>query len=100
MDHTGKIYLPYLHEWNHSNSDLLGLIQICIITFGEMPPVFAKSAQPQPPPPQPQQQPSYMAQTAAQPPYMPPYPATSTQSNVGYPPPSTANKFSVAPYRL
>ena len=85
MDHTGKIYLPYLHEWNHSSSDLLGLIQICIITFGELPPVFAKSAQPPPQQQQPPQQPSYMGQ---QQPYMPPYPPTSTQSPVGYPPPS------------
>ena len=23
VDHTGKVYLPYLHEWNHANSDLL-----------------------------------------------------------------------------
>ena len=23
---SGKIYLPYLHEWSHPNSDLLGLV--------------------------------------------------------------------------
>jgi len=42
VDHSGKIYLPYLHEWAHPNSDLLGLIQICIVTFSEQPPVYSK----------------------------------------------------------
>jgi ESCRT-I complex subunit TSG101 len=51
VDGNGKIYLPYLHEWDGNNSDILGLIQMCIITFGEMPPVFARPAgQPQPAP--------------------------------------------------
>lgn len=104
VDHTGKVYLPYLHEWNHANSDLLGLIQICIITFGEQPPVFAKPAtsQPQmtqmpyPPPPQQQQQTPYPPTANAgypgypqssQPP--PPYPGYQPP---GYPPtPPTSN---------
>jgi len=42
VDHSGKIYLPYLHEWAHPNSDLLGLIQMCIVTFSEQPPVYSK----------------------------------------------------------
>merc|ERR1712126_736583 len=46
VDASGKIYLPYLHEWNHPSSDLLGLVQICVITFSEQPPVFAKPKQP------------------------------------------------------
>lgn len=69
VDHNGKIYLPYLHDWvpvskqknyhyfflykykyfslfyQHS-SDLLGLIQVMIVTFGDHPPVYAKSSQP------------------------------------------------------
>lgn len=80
VDHNGRIYLPYLHEWNpvsdsikfarcsqaeqyfyyfdlsivwsQSSSDLLGLIQVMIVTFGEMPPVYAKpkeSVSPYPP---------------------------------------------------
>ena len=28
VDHTGKVYLPYLHEWSAANSDLIGLIQV------------------------------------------------------------------------
>jgi len=51
VDHSGKIYLPYLHEWSHPNSDLLGLIQICIVTFSEQPPVYSKPKDTPPPPP-------------------------------------------------
>ncbi|KAF5294148.1 hypothetical protein FQA39_LY13519 [Lamprigera yunnana] len=42
VDQNGKIYLPYLHDWVPSTSDLLGLIQVMIVTFGDQPPVFAK----------------------------------------------------------
>ena len=42
VDHNGKIYLPYLHEWIPYKSDLGSLIQIMIITFGDHPPVYAK----------------------------------------------------------
>ena len=47
VDASGKIYLPYLHEWAHPNYDLLGLVQMCVIIFSEQPPVFAR---PKPPP--------------------------------------------------
>ncbi|XP_056596683.1 tumor susceptibility gene 101 protein-like [Triplophysa dalaica] len=40
IDANGKIYLPYLHEWKHPQSDLYGLIQVIIVVFGEEPPVF------------------------------------------------------------
>ena len=42
VDASGKIYLPYLHEWAHPNYDLLGLVQMCVIIFSEQPPVFAR----------------------------------------------------------
>uniref|UniRef100_A0A023FWC1 Putative vacuolar sorting protein/ubiquitin receptor vps23 n=1 Tax=Amblyomma parvum TaxID=251391 RepID=A0A023FWC1_AMBPA len=42
VDQTGRVFLPYLHEWNPASSDLLGLIQVMIIVFGETPPVFSK----------------------------------------------------------
>lgn len=45
VDHNGKIYLPYLHDWVPNKSDLLGLIQVMICTFGEHPPVFSKPRQ-------------------------------------------------------
>merc|ERR1712119_67288 len=47
VDASGKIYLPYLHEWSYPNSDLVGLVQICVITFSEQPPVFARPKQQQ-----------------------------------------------------
>uniref|UniRef100_A0A8D2JE76 Tumor susceptibility 101 n=1 Tax=Varanus komodoensis TaxID=61221 RepID=A0A8D2JE76_VARKO len=42
VDANGKIYLPYLHEWKHPLSDLIGLIQVMIVVFGEEPPVFSR----------------------------------------------------------
>ncbi|XP_078663024.1 tumor susceptibility gene 101 protein-like isoform X1 [Branchiostoma floridae x Branchiostoma belcheri] len=44
VDSSGRVYLPYLHEWKHPKSDLIGLIEVMRIVFGEEPPVFAKSA--------------------------------------------------------
>ena len=28
VDTSGKVYLPYLHEWAYQKSDLIGLIQV------------------------------------------------------------------------
>ena len=42
VDANGKIRLPYLHEWKHPQSDLLGLIQVMIVVFGDEPPVFSR----------------------------------------------------------
>ncbi|XP_067445416.1 tumor susceptibility 101a [Thunnus thynnus] len=70
IDANGKIYLPYLHEWKHPQSDLYGLIQVMIVVFGEEPPVFSR----------PTQQAPYQAFQAAGPPnpsYMPGMPAVS-----------------------
>ncbi|XP_065171759.1 tumor susceptibility gene 101 protein-like [Atheta coriaria] len=47
VDQNGKIYLPYLHDWKPNDSDLLGVIQVMIMTFGEHPPVFARPKQPE-----------------------------------------------------
>ncbi|CAD7003491.1 tumor susceptibility gene 101 protein isoform X2 [Ceratitis capitata] len=46
VDHNGKIYLPYLHDWQPHTSDLLSLIQVMILTFGDHPPVFSKPRDP------------------------------------------------------
>lgn len=51
VDSNGRVYLPYLHEWKHPQSDLLGLIQVLCIVFGDEPPVFSKNSAPQRPPP-------------------------------------------------
>ncbi|XP_059392299.1 tumor susceptibility gene 101 protein-like isoform X1 [Carassius carassius] len=61
IDANGKIYLPYLHEWKHPQSDLYGLIQVMIVVFGEEPPVFSR----------PTTQPPYQAFQAAGPPNRP-----------------------------
>ncbi|XP_078319585.1 tumor susceptibility gene 101 protein-like [Crassostrea virginica] len=43
VDSNGKVNLPYLQDWRFPQSDVLGLIQILTIVFGEEPPVFTKS---------------------------------------------------------
>eukprot|EP00058_Branchiostoma_floridae_P019306 XP_002604796.1 hypothetical protein BRAFLDRAFT_276977 [Branchiostoma floridae] len=70
VDSSGRVYLPYLHEWKHGKSDLIGLIEVMRIVFGEEPPVFAKSAA------------SHSQPAAHQ-----PYPMAGGQTP--YPPPST-----------
>lgn len=113
VDRNGKVYMPYLHEWSATQSDLLGLIQICIITFSDRPPVFASRA-PQPPPvPQPPQMQQYgYGVGTQQPPYPPtagatPYPPVPPTNNPypppggggpAYPPYPTANMNSATPY--
>lgn len=106
VDHNGKIYLPYLHDWQPASSDLLGLIQVMIVTFGEHPPVYSK---PKESTPYPQQsfmpQPgintsSFMSSSFPQQPVgaFPPYP-TSGNSNFGanafppYPPTSNSSPY-------
>lgn len=49
VDHNGKVYLPYLHEWNPKTSTLQILIQCMISAFGELPPVFSKPRNATPP---------------------------------------------------
>ncbi|XP_013413928.1 tumor susceptibility gene 101 protein isoform X2 [Lingula anatina] len=85
VDANGRVYLPYLHEWRHPQSDLFGLIQIMGIIFGENPPVFAKKTGG--PPPRPGYPPGGL-------PYplpgggTPPYPMQNS-SQTPYPPAST-----------
>jgi len=99
VDASGKIYLPYLHEWSHPNSDLVGLVQICVVTFSEQPPVFARPKH-QPALPYPVHgggggggyppQPSYNAQPGypTNPPAYPPYPGGG-----GYPPAGPGSQY-------
>ncbi|KAF6727860.1 Tumor susceptibility gene 101 protein [Oryzias melastigma] len=74
IDANGKIYLPYLHEWKHPQSDLIGLIQVMIVVFGEEPPVFSR----------PTTQPPFPAFQAAGPPNWG-YPAFQFQGGSSYP---------------
>lgn len=102
VDTSGKVYLPYLHEWAYQKSDLIGLIQICIITFSEMPPVYSKPKEANPPPYPPQNQgfpPGYPGgqQGGAYPPY-PPRPAYPPYPG-GYPPyPPAGNQPAATSY--
>ncbi|CAC5399748.1 TSG101 [Mytilus coruscus] len=41
---SGKVDLPYLRDWRYPHSDLLGLIEILVIVFGEEPPVYKRLA--------------------------------------------------------
>jgi len=98
VDHNGKIYLPYLHEWAHPNSDLLGLVQICIVTFSEHPPVYSKPKDTAPSLPYPVQNtgfPGYPAGGGYQQPGYPQYPQY-TNNNPGYTtayPPATTGGY-------
>ncbi|OQV22514.1 Tumor susceptibility gene 101 [Hypsibius exemplaris] len=42
IDQNGRVYLPYLTDWNHNSSDLLECCQIMALMFGEEPPVYSK----------------------------------------------------------
>lgn len=113
-DHNGKVYLPYLHDWvrflydflldqwfiwffhlkqQPNESDLLGLIQVLIITFGEYMPVYSKpknTTQASPYPGQP-----YMPQPV---PSGGAYPgAYSSNGQTGIPPYPSGNAFSGYP---
>jgi ESCRT-I complex subunit TSG101 len=105
VDHNGKVYLPYLHDWSPNTSDLLGLIQVMIVTFGEHPPVYSKPKEATPYPQQPSfmPQPGAMNQSFQYPPQassaFPPYPTANAGgvSNFGAFPYATAQN-SASPY--
>ncbi|CAH0547522.1 unnamed protein product [Brassicogethes aeneus] len=96
VDHSGKIYLPYLSDWVPNSSELLGLIQVMIVTFGEQPPVFAKSKENDVPYPTG----SFMPQPGGN--YRPPYPTGGYPPSSGYGnyppyPPSSASGYPAYP---
>lgn len=43
VDGSGRVYLPYLSDWNRNTSDILSTIQVMQIVFGSMCPVYQKS---------------------------------------------------------
>ncbi|KAK3097597.1 hypothetical protein FSP39_011280 [Pinctada imbricata] len=96
VDANGKVDLPYLRDWRYPQSDLLGLIQILTIVFGEEPPVFSRSSQPSNRPPYPGAQQStpypmsgsgFPMPTPGGPSHPPPYPypGGSYPQQSGYP---------------
>lgn len=107
VDSNGKVYLPFLHEWNPKSSTLQALIQCMIVAFGELPPVYSKprnetrapypvnSFMPQPgyPFPQVSPQPGYPQATPypttsnlPYPSYGTPYPGAANTNGTPYPP--------------
>ncbi|XP_048770904.1 uncharacterized protein LOC125677038 isoform X2 [Ostrea edulis] len=42
VDSNGRVNLPYLRDWEYPQCDLLGLVHIMLIIFGEEPPVFSR----------------------------------------------------------
>lgn len=44
VDGSGRVYLPYLSEWKRDTSDLLGVIHVMQVVFGNMCPVYQKSS--------------------------------------------------------
>ncbi|XP_038211266.1 tumor susceptibility gene 101 protein [Zerene cesonia] len=91
VDSNGKVYLPYLHEWNPNGSTLQNLVQCMIAAFGELPPVYSKPRnEVRAPYPagafMPQPYPHPQVQVHPQPPYpsFTPYPAASNLPYPGY----------------
>ncbi|XP_060119208.1 tumor susceptibility gene 101 protein isoform X3 [Heteronotia binoei] len=85
VDANGKIYLPYLHEWKHPQSDLIGLIQVMIVVFGEEPPVFSRPTISASYPPYPATGPPNTSYMPAMPSGMSPYPPGPPPNSSGYP---------------
>lgn len=107
VDQNGKIYLPYLHDWVPNSSDLLGLIQVMICTFGEQPPVFAKPKADIPSMYPPGSSYMFPAPVGGGFPSYPPYPSTSGGAYppypvypAPYPPYSSGNNFQLQPTGL
>jgi len=101
VDTNGRVYLPYLHNWQPDSSDLLGVIQVMIIVFGETPPVYSKPKLPNATPynstPYPTEPSSFMPMPNVgytYPSYPPlpgagstPYPPAAVTTSNPYPPP-------------
>lgn len=49
VDGSGRVYLPYLSEWNKNTSDILSTIQVMQIVFGQTCPVYQRAAGYNPP---------------------------------------------------
>uniref|UniRef100_A0A0B7A2X0 UEV domain-containing protein n=1 Tax=Arion vulgaris TaxID=1028688 RepID=A0A0B7A2X0_9EUPU len=86
VDANGKVEMPYVREWRHPTSHLLGLVRILTATFGEECPVFSRASGPIRPPgitfPS---QPPYTANQGGMPMPAMSYPASSGSGGPGYP---------------
>lgn len=83
VDNNGKVYLPFLHNWNAKSSNLISLVRNMITAFGELPPVYSR-------PPAPKQTPYPMASFMPQPDGGAPnsYPMPAYYPPPAYPPPN------------
>ncbi|OQR73090.1 tumor susceptibility protein-like [Tropilaelaps mercedesae] len=92
VDESGRVYLPYLHEWNSNLSDLTGVIGVMVVVFGETPPVFSKGpsaagfSRPAQPKPQAMPYPTSTSMGFPMPQQGGPgsYPSTNPSQNPGY----------------
>lgn len=50
VDNFGRVFMPYLTDWQSPSSDLYELIQILCLVFGDEPPVFSVKQTPSSPP--------------------------------------------------
>ncbi|XP_050431815.1 tumor susceptibility gene 101 protein [Adelges cooleyi] len=96
VDHNGKIYLPYLHNWTPATSNLLELIGKMAVTFSETPPVYSLPRTDQPV--NPVAYPTQMPYGGGNSNMMLPYPTqpSSASSNI----PTTYHSSSTTPYPL
>ncbi|XP_028399766.1 uncharacterized protein LOC114523108 [Dendronephthya gigantea] len=46
VDAQGRVYLPFLTEWKHPQSDIYGLIEVLRQVFSEEPPVYGRKPTP------------------------------------------------------
>ncbi|XP_034541267.1 tumor susceptibility gene 101 protein [Notolabrus celidotus] len=52
MSSNGEVMLPYLNEWKNGQCDLVSLLQVMCVMFGEHPPLCSLLHQPDPEPEQ------------------------------------------------
>ncbi|GAB0100217.1 tumor susceptibility gene 101 [Sergentomyia squamirostris] len=107
VDHNGKIYLPYLHDWQPHSSDLEGLVQVMIVTFADFMPVYSKPKTNTAPYPTNFGMPQPNVGGGTYPPYpttgYPPYPAATGGGGsnfVPYPPATTGGASNPTPYPM
>lgn len=101
VDMSGRIYLPYLHDWNPKSSDLVGLIQVMIIVFGDTPPVYSKPRSQDPPAsnlPYPQISGAMPMPNVGGPGYLPYPPTTGTSYPYPYPTQNYPSASQTYPY--
>ncbi|KAK3696962.1 hypothetical protein RRG08_023153 [Elysia crispata] len=89
VDANGKVDIPVLREWRHPASDLLTVVQVLILMFGDECPVFSRASNRGPPRQQPLAYPGstpYPTNPGGMPMPGMPYPPVSNSGPPGYPP--------------